>query len=401
MLPDDFIWDRYFGEIIAPIGEYPVTVKAWDTLGNSSTAHGEIVIPEPDPPGETASASATLPTIGSAEETAEEIALFSDPFPHPSSGAGGPAGEREPQEAEAEESEPPAASLSTVASAAGSSQEGATAATSEGGGTGLLWAAAALAAAAAATETASPPAFDLAKWKQQDYAQSEEWEQERSSGSATRPTRLFSDPVQFISEHADVARNALRGLSVYILVQAARTIKIGEVTTTLRIRGSPSARSILGLREKVNWLRPENIERLTQSPALRAVRALKSWGVAFGIGLNLANDTTQFIEGDHDRLEYASALTIDTGATIAGALIAGGIAGAVSGGLIGAGLGTVAVPIPILGTVSGAAIAGVVGGIIGIGAAAAAMYGFQASGVRDLLIDKGAGPYRAWTGTTH
>jgi hypothetical protein len=39
-LPNDFIWDRHFGEIIAPIGEYPVTVQAWDELGNSASASG-------------------------------------------------------------------------------------------------------------------------------------------------------------------------------------------------------------------------------------------------------------------------------------------------------------------------------------------------------------------------
>ena len=48
-VPDDFIWDRRFGEIIAPIGEYEVSVEAWDHPGNKTTAYGEIVIPAPDP----------------------------------------------------------------------------------------------------------------------------------------------------------------------------------------------------------------------------------------------------------------------------------------------------------------------------------------------------------------
>jgi hypothetical protein len=33
-VPSDFIWDRHFGEVIAPIGEYPVVVEVWDQLGN-------------------------------------------------------------------------------------------------------------------------------------------------------------------------------------------------------------------------------------------------------------------------------------------------------------------------------------------------------------------------------
>jgi hypothetical protein len=46
--PDDFKWDRHFGEIIAPIGGYPVEVEAWDRVGNKGSAWGEIVIPAPD-----------------------------------------------------------------------------------------------------------------------------------------------------------------------------------------------------------------------------------------------------------------------------------------------------------------------------------------------------------------
>ncbi len=47
LVPDGFIWDRHFGEIVAPIGQYPVTVTATDTLGNGASALGEIVIPDP------------------------------------------------------------------------------------------------------------------------------------------------------------------------------------------------------------------------------------------------------------------------------------------------------------------------------------------------------------------
>ena len=46
LVPNDFVWDRHFGEVVAPIGEYPVTVSAADTLGNSAAATGQIVIPD-------------------------------------------------------------------------------------------------------------------------------------------------------------------------------------------------------------------------------------------------------------------------------------------------------------------------------------------------------------------
>jgi len=46
--PDDFKWDRHFGDIVAPIGGYPVEVEAWDQVGNKGSAWGEIVIPAPD-----------------------------------------------------------------------------------------------------------------------------------------------------------------------------------------------------------------------------------------------------------------------------------------------------------------------------------------------------------------
>jgi hypothetical protein len=47
-LPEAFLWDRYFGDIVAPIGEYPVTVVARDMVGNKSTTYATIVIPQPD-----------------------------------------------------------------------------------------------------------------------------------------------------------------------------------------------------------------------------------------------------------------------------------------------------------------------------------------------------------------
>lgn len=74
-LPNNWIWDRYFDEIVAPIGEYSVTVEAWDLLGNGSTAHGTIVIPPPEPvEGEAAAAETEPETSSGSTEPAEELA---------------------------------------------------------------------------------------------------------------------------------------------------------------------------------------------------------------------------------------------------------------------------------------------------------------------------------------
>jgi hypothetical protein len=153
VVPDDFIWDRHFGEIIAPIGDYPVTVKAKDGLGNISTALGEIVIPDPGTADEGANASAPPLSTGDGLDSAGVLAWLIDPYPLPSSGAGGSGDESGPDTAENEDIEQPASALSGPASTGASAHVGAvpSVATTEGGGTGLLWGAAALAAAASAT----------------------------------------------------------------------------------------------------------------------------------------------------------------------------------------------------------------------------------------------------------
>jgi len=87
VVPDGFIWDRRFGEIIAPIGDYPVTVRARDGLGNISTASGEIVIPDPETDGEGAGEAASNPSTAGGEPqvvSGEQLDLF----PIPSSGVG-------------------------------------------------------------------------------------------------------------------------------------------------------------------------------------------------------------------------------------------------------------------------------------------------------------------------
>lgn len=114
-----------------------------------------------------------------------------------------------------------------------------------------------------------------------------------------------------------------------------------------------------------------------------------------GIALNLASDTQRFAEGEYDRQDYAAALTIDTGATIATALIAGAVAGAVSGFAVGAVGGGVTVP--FVGAVPGAIIGTAVGTLAGLASAAALAYGFEASGLREMLVSSVSDMYHRWT----
>ncbi|HLF36859.1 MAG TPA: hypothetical protein VI520_02875 [Anaerolineales bacterium] len=135
-LPSDFIWDRHFGEIIAPIGEYPVSVKAWDLLGNSSSAAGLILIPAPEEPETDEDSFATFAEPASTE----------GPVPTAAPIAGGSVVEPTATH------EPVAAVLVAEPATSIESAGPGTAATSTKGGTGgLLWGAAALAAAASAT----------------------------------------------------------------------------------------------------------------------------------------------------------------------------------------------------------------------------------------------------------
>jgi len=153
VVPDDFIWDRRFGEIIAPIGDYPVTVRARDGLGNISTAMGEIVIPDPGPADEDPSESAPSLSTGEGSDFTEDYAWLVDPYPAPSSGTGGSADEPGLDTAGTEDAEPPSGGLASGGGIAEPDGALITAppSSTEGGRTGLLWGAAALAAAASAT----------------------------------------------------------------------------------------------------------------------------------------------------------------------------------------------------------------------------------------------------------
>ena len=138
-IPGSFIWDRFFGSTVAPIGEYEVILTVWDALGNSGSDSGTIVIPatptdEPEPtsipptePPATSTPHATA-TSGAAGFAIVSTATFT------ASSGGGPA----------------AAPLDDSAAPAALADPEATSPTSGPPG-GLLWGGAALAAAAAAT----------------------------------------------------------------------------------------------------------------------------------------------------------------------------------------------------------------------------------------------------------
>ena len=69
LMPGEFVWDRRFGRVLAPPGEYRVTLTAWDRVGNMASDEGVVVIPEPATPTATATASPT-PTATATETPA-------------------------------------------------------------------------------------------------------------------------------------------------------------------------------------------------------------------------------------------------------------------------------------------------------------------------------------------
>jgi hypothetical protein len=462
-LPKTIAWDRRFGDIIAPIGEYPVEVEAWDRAGNRGSDEGLLLIPDP---GQPAIPSETVPeeeaASASLEDPAERPAA---PFP-PAPVVEGPSEIlMKPKPAAPPASEVDVAMWGSAAATAAAlataevlrrrrerkaaerarlaelRRRAAAASSPEAGAARLArirqraeqviapvraailaaagaaeaarrraqqarrrpedWASADAAARAeqAARREARPPRASIPTrppegdaWQQIDVLRA----QPRADAAPlpSQPPNPFLEPLGFIRQHTDAARQTLRGYAIYNLIRAARQIRIQQVTSTLRIQGPRIDRIRLGLREMVNRVRPENARLLAQSPIGRAVRSLKSWGVAFGLGLNLASDTADYLEGGTDRHEYAAALTIDTGITIAAALIGGAVAGFVSGLAIGFIGGS---PIPIVGNISGAAVGGVVGAAFGILAASLIVGAVYSSGIRSFLTERVADLYRDWT----
>ena len=60
------LWDRQFADgVLAPIGNYPVLVRAWDKAGNMSEKTGQIIIPQPE--------AAPLPTFTHTPTAVPEV----------------------------------------------------------------------------------------------------------------------------------------------------------------------------------------------------------------------------------------------------------------------------------------------------------------------------------------
>jgi hypothetical protein len=189
------------------------------------------------------------------------------------------------------------------------------------------------------------------------------------------------------------AVRAERGIDV---ATAATQVTTREVDGTIRIFGPRAARDALGLRESVNWVRPENSGLIAQGVRARVSGSLVSTGTLAGITLGLASDTQMYLDGEYDRHEYAAALTIDTGIAIGTSVIAGAVSGAVTGALLGGGAGTIA--LPIVGTVSGAVLGALAGFAAGTIVAVASGLVVQATGARPILVERVASLYRRWTG---
>ncbi len=73
-MPKEIAWDRKFGQILAPIGEYHVTVKVTDSLAQQVEAHGVIMIPPVATPTATQVLSATATLQPPATATLRPIA---------------------------------------------------------------------------------------------------------------------------------------------------------------------------------------------------------------------------------------------------------------------------------------------------------------------------------------
>jgi hypothetical protein len=74
-IPNRFTWDRLFGDVLAPPGKYQVELIAWDLLGNSGSATGVVIVPEPP--------TATPSLTPTATPTVTKKPPKSDPKPTP------------------------------------------------------------------------------------------------------------------------------------------------------------------------------------------------------------------------------------------------------------------------------------------------------------------------------
>jgi hypothetical protein len=216
-------------------------------------------------------------------------------------------------------------------------------------------------------------------------------------GLACTPDDLYWDDVaNWVAtdgrRYAGYGRAVLRGEGV---ISAAGQVDIAEVGGTIRIYGPQDARAALGFNRMTNWVNAENIDSIHMSSARGAIGGLRSPGTVVALGLNLVADSLLYSSGEYDRHEYAAALTVDTGTSIASLILAGAVAGLVGGALVGAGTGAVA--IPIVGSLPGAVVGGAVGALAGIAASLVLNGIFTGTGARSYVVDEVADMYRDWT----
>ena len=215
LVPDDFVWDRRFGDIVAPIGDYPVTVEAWDNLMNRGVDTGKILIPDPGPPA--VSTPTTTPTT------------LSQPTPTQPSPTTTIITETKPL---VSQPSPTATARPAVAMSFGDEDEiDGTVSTTEkaepttspsGGASGLLWGAAALAAAGAAT------AYALSRRRAREAALAEKRRRAaRESSPAARKSRLQRLWRQAQARVAPI-RSAMRAAAAAATAAAAEAARRAE-----------------------------------------------------------------------------------------------------------------------------------------------------------------------------
>lgn len=219
-LPNNWIWDRYFGDIVAPIGDYSVTINARDGLGNVSTEHATIIIPAPETDteamaalvqgddgtsGDSSSEGSSAPDSGAGDNDAavpelEPVASGSDA---PESGS--ESVDRAAASSADTSAEPSASSVSEQ-------PQTVVAPSSEGGSSGVLWGAAALAAIAGAT------AYGLNRKKQREA----EIEAKRKEIAERRSERSFADHLASLRQAAEARIAPIR--NAVLAAAAAATV---------------------------------------------------------------------------------------------------------------------------------------------------------------------------------
>jgi len=274
LVPDDFIWDRHFGEIIAPIGEYPVTVNATDNLGKVGLANGEIVIPDPNPPGGSTGGSIESRStegdssglLGPAPSLDDLLArlpegdltegpgapLFAGPATSGSSSASGPSG---PERTIAGLSTGETSTADKVVSAPPSTVS------PTGTSSGVLWGAAALAAAGAAT------AYSLARRRARE-AQVAAMRREATAAASSKVLQLRPRSLLIRAQAGSARARAAVIAGVSEVGRIARRIVIGKRPL---LKESPAPRARPALRSA--WLKRTIAVGLVASATALALRS--------------------------------------------------------------------------------------------------------------------------------